>query len=418
MGGSARGRLEQAGDEDWFRFRTTAAQTPVGAYTVSEGASVVVLHTADGTVAGENTESDGNYPITAEVPAGTHYLRVTGWGKLEYTLTLEIVSDDHGDTRETATELAVGGSARGRLELVGDEDWFRFRTTTASTLITAYTASDADTEGELYVTGGATVSDDNSGYHRNFAIEASVPAGTHYLRVRGAGVRDYTLKLVVRGLPPTPTEYVWIPAGRFVMGTPEKYGGEREVRITQGFWMGKYEVTQTEWEAVMGVNPSRFWGCGRCPVERVSWEQVQEFLERLNSLESASGRVYRLPTGAEWEYAARAGTTGARYGELDEIAWWRDNSDGKTHPVGQKRANAWGLHDMLGNVWEFTADWHGGNYPLGPLTDPQGPSTGDSKEGRGGAYYSEEYSVTAWRRYYAGLTNGSQHTGFRLVRTE
>jgi len=143
----------------------------------------------------------------------------------------------------------------------------------------------------------------------------------------------------------------------------------------------------------MGANPSYFTECGsRCPVEQVSWEDVQEFIRRLNEQESGSGYEYRLPTEAQWEYAARAGTTGARHGELDEIAWHSDNSGSETHPVGEKLANAWGLHDMLGNVWEWVADWFA-VYPAGAVTDPQGPDTGSGRVTRGGGWANNARSV-------------------------
>ena len=187
-------------------------------------------------------------------------------------------------------------------------------------------------------------------------------------------------------------EFMWIPPGGFLMGSPEDEEGHRvdelrhEVRISEGFWMEKYEVTQGEWESVMGANPSRFSDCGpKCPVEHVSWFDMDEFIQRLNGRESGKGYRYRPPTEAEWEYAARAGTTGARYGELHSIAWYRDNSGSETHPVGRKRANAWGLHDMLGNVWEWTGDWYD-RYPSGSVTDPQGPSTGSYRVIRGGSW--------------------------------
>ena len=218
-------------------------------------------------------------------------------------------------------------------------------------------------------------------------------------------------------------EFVLIPAGRFVMGSPEgeavRHADERqhEVRISEGFWMGKYEVTQGEWEAVMGSNPSKFKACGaRCPVEMVSWEDAQEFIRRLNGRESGSGYEYRLPAEAEWEYAARAGTAGARYGELGEIAWYGGNSGGRTHPVGQKRGNGWGLHDMLGNVWEWTADWYG-DYPSGMVTDPRGPSTGSHRVLRGGSWYRNAgYVRSAFRSRYSPGSRGNSF-GLRLVRT-
>ena len=218
-------------------------------------------------------------------------------------------------------------------------------------------------------------------------------------------------------------EFVWIPAGSFVMGSPMGEEGripderQHEVRISTAYWMQKYEVTQGEWEAVMGANPSHFSDCGlRCPVEQVSWGDTQEFIRALNSRES--GRAYRLPTEAEWEYAARAGTSGARYGELDLIAWHWDNSGRSTHPVGQKRANAWGLHEMLGNVWEWTGDWYG-EYPPGAVTDPKGPESGSPRVFRGGGWGSFAWFVRSANRInfvapgYRGIG-----IGFRLVRTE
>ena len=256
---------------------------------------------------------------------------------------------------------------------------------------------------------------------------------------------------------PLGMEFAWVPAGRFVMGSP---GGEEgrsvderqhEVRISQGFWMGKYEVTQEEWEAVMGSNPSDFESCGaRCPVERVSWEDVQEYIRKLNERESGSGYVYRLPSEAEWEYAARAGSGGATpEGELrilgrhnapvlDVQAWYGGNSgvsyaggddcsgwEGKQygavrcgpHPVGLKKANGWGLHDMLGNQAEWTADWYGA-YRSGSVTDPRGPSTGWFRVIRGGSWTDNARMVrSAYRnRYLPGGRRGD--LGFRLVRTQ
>ena len=221
---------------------------------------------------------------------------------------------------------------------------------------------------------------------------------------------------------PLEMEFVRIPAGTFVMGSPEDEEGRdtdetrHQVTLSQGFWMGKYEVTQSEWAAVMGSNPSGFKGCLRCPVESVSWDYVQEFLRRLNERESGSGYVYRLPTEAEWEYAARAGTSGARYGELDSIAWFHDNAGGTTHPVGEKEANPWGLHDMLGNVGEWTSDWYG-EYPSVPVTDPAGPSTGSARVFRGGGWPRPAGLIRAAFRYIGGSGTRATFIGFRLVRT-
>jgi formylglycine-generating enzyme required for sulfatase activity len=162
-------------------------------------------------------------------------------------------------------------------------------------------------------------------------------------------------------------EAVYIPAGEFQMGSADGWfnGDEKpahQVVFSEAFWMGKYEVTQAQWEAVMGANPSYFKGCPQCPVKNVSWDDCQEFIKKLN--ERKDGWEYRLPSEAEWEYACRAGTTGDYAGELDEMAWYGSFSG--THPVGEKKANAWGLHDMHGNVSEWCQDrWHE-NYDGAP----------------------------------------------------
>jgi formylglycine-generating enzyme required for sulfatase activity len=155
------------------------------------------------------------------------------------------------------------------------------------------------------------------------------------------------------------------------------------------FYIGKYEVTQKEWREVMGSDPQelRFKGCDNCPVERVSWEDIQQFLAKLNA---KTGKVYRLPTEAEWEYAARGGSSGRGYkysgsNNLDEVAWHYGNSGSKTHPVGQKKVNELGLCDMSGNVWEWCADWYG-DYSSGAQTNPKGPSSGGDLVFRGGSW--------------------------------
>ncbi len=216
-------------------------------------------------------------------------------------------------------------------------------------------------------------------------------------------------------------EFVWCPPGSFLMGSPpdekERQDDERQHRVTlsQGFWIGKYELTQEQWESVMGSNPSRFKG-SRNPVESVSWEDCQAFIKKLNE---DSGGSYRLPTESEWEYACRAGTTtaygfGSSSANLSTYAWYDSNSGRKTHPVGGKKANAWGLHDMHGNVWEWCSDWFG-DYPSGPVTDPKGPDSGSERVERGGTWY--------YYHGYARSANRSRdlpeptfnHLGFRLV---
>ncbi len=213
-------------------------------------------------------------------------------------------------------------------------------------------------------------------------------------------------------------EFVWVPTGGFLMGSTSSEAMDHEqpvtqVRISQGFWPAKYEVTQDQWQAVMGTNPSLFSGCGRCPVEQVSWNEAQAFVGTLN--ERAGGSRYRMPTEAEWEYAARAGTAGARYGNLDAIAWYGRNSGRRTQPVGQKAPNAWGLHDMLGNVWEWVQD-RSGSHPGAEVTDPQGSGVGSSRVYKGGSWRNLEGGCRAASRtgYHPSYRIGL--LGFRVLR--
>ncbi|MCQ2394228.1 MAG: SUMF1/EgtB/PvdO family nonheme iron enzyme [Kiritimatiellae bacterium] len=185
-------------------------------------------------------------------------------------------------------------------------------------------------------------------------------------------------------------KFVWCPPGSFTMGSPtdEDELGDDEtqhpVTLTKGFWMGQYEVTQAQWRSVMGDNPSNFRGDDDRPVERVSWEDCQKFVEKCNAV--VKNVRFVLPTEAQWEYACRAGSTGpfAGTGDLAEMGWCSYNGGEKTHPVGQKKPNAWNLYDMHGNVCEWCADWYG-TYE-GDSTDPTGPASGESRVLRGGGW--------------------------------
>ena len=159
-------------------------------------------------------------------------------------------------------------------------------------------------------------------------------------------------------------------------------GKQHKVTLTKDFHIGVFEVTQGQWEKLMKTNPSNFKDVGKgAPVEKVSWDDCQDFMKKMNGKSKSLG--FRLPTEAEWEYACRAGTEGDIYGEnLDEIAWYDKNSDKTTHEVGKKKPNAWGLYDMLGNVWEWCSDWYG-EYTKGQDKDPVGPRTGSSRVIRG-----------------------------------
>ena len=216
----------------------------------------------------------------------------------------------------------------------------------------------------------------------------------------------------------------WIPAGRFTMGSSSSEEGrdsdesQHQVMLSRGFFMAETECTQGQWEAVMGSNPSNFKGTDR-PVEQVSWGEAVEFCRKLTAKQRQEGVLpegweWRLPTEAEWEYAARAGTTGARHGELDAIAWHGGNSGRETHGVKGKQANAWGLHDMIGNVWEWCGDWYG-DYPTGSVTDPTGPGSGSFRVNRGGSWYFDAGSARSADRFWFGPGDRISNLGFRLA---
>jgi len=186
---------------------------------------------------------------------------------------------------------------------------------------------------------------------------------------------------------------VAIPGGTFSMGSNNGSSDEQPVLNVSlsAYYMGETEVTQALWQAVMGTNPSYHKDCDQCPVEQVSWDDAQRFIRNLNQL---TGKRYRLPTEAEWEYAAKGGQSYTYSGSnvIKEVAWYDGNSKGETHPVKQKRANGYGLFDMTGNVWEWCADWYAADYySKSHDKNPEGPSTGNRQVLRGGSWdYSSE----------------------------
>jgi formylglycine-generating enzyme required for sulfatase activity len=240
-----------------------------------------------------------------------------------------------------------------------------------------------------------------------------------------------------------PLQLVCVKGGTFVMGAPPDERGrfaadtQHTVTITRDFYMGKYEITQRQWRAITGTNPAVETGCGLdCAVERVSWNDIAGaggFLEKLNQQQSTT--KFRLPTEAEWEYAARAGTaTPFWFGDdaacsmtdclqlcvpslIDQNMWWCGNNSARaSKPVGQKPANPWGLHDMHGSVFEWVQDWLGA-YTDAPAVDPQGPATGTSRVIRGGAFNTPLQVCRSAARAGGPVTARDGNYGLRVVRT-
>jgi formylglycine-generating enzyme required for sulfatase activity len=217
-------------------------------------------------------------------------------------------------------------------------------------------------------------------------------------------------------------EFVLIRAGSFMMGS-EKSGDEKpvhKVTFDKPFYMGKYKVTQAQWEAVMGSNPSAYKGA-RNPVENVSWEECQKFMAKLN--EKVPGRQFSLPSEAQWEYACRAGSTGDYcYGDgdgrLNEFAWYSGHAGEKPHPVGEKKPNAWGLYDMHGNLWEFCAEFYHPNYKGAPSDGSAWTQGGTTfKVMRGGGFNNISEYLRSSRRHYLDhpLGDGSRYVSLRCV---
>ncbi len=218
-------------------------------------------------------------------------------------------------------------------------------------------------------------------------------------------------------------EFVLIQKGTFQIGSNNGDADEQPVHrvtLSQPFYLGRYEVTQAQWKEVMGGNPSEFTGDPKRPVTNVSWHDAKEFIRTLNVKERRD--VYRLPTEAEWEYAARAGTTmaysfGDTPGLLDQYGWYERNSGGTTRAVGQLKANRWGLYDMHGNVQEWVRDWYGKKYlSADHQTDPQGPENGSWRVIRGGSIFDSPQRLRSSRRVGFRPADRASYLGFRCVR--
>ena len=308
-----------------------------------------------------------------------------------------------------------------------------------------YNLIDPDSPGGVYILAEAS---SNNG--TNYGISMKSLSGDFGLVTPGTGkklvwnawndwARNYTTNARVRliaddfpstigttnvgnyttNIPPN-TNLVWIPSGSFTMEGPTY------VYLSRSIWMGKFEVTQAEYQSVMSNNPSAFTGNPNRPVEQVTWFEATNYCGVLTARERAAGRIsanwtYRLPTEAEWEYACRAGTTTTYcFGEdplgnrLGFYAWYNVNAGGQTQVVGSRAPNRWGLYDMHGNVWEWCQDWYGG-LSGGNVTDPQGPSSGSYRVLRGGSWYNDaSYCASAYRNGDSP-SNRSNNRGFRVV---
>lgn len=225
-------------------------------------------------------------------------------------------------------------------------------------------------------------------------------------------------------IPFAEPDMVFVQGGTFNMGN-SNFDEDKPVHAITlpSFYIGKYEITQIEWRSVMGTDPMHlgFSGCDDCPVERISWLDIQEFLQKLNA---KTGKIYRLPTEAEWEYAARGGNRSKNYkfsgaDTMDEVAWFGSNSDGKTHPVGTKQANELGIYDMTGNVWEWCKDWYDKNYyKYSPAKNPQGAFSGSVRVLRGGSWVNYPTTSRVTFRDINIPTYWNNAVGFRVVRGE
>jgi formylglycine-generating enzyme required for sulfatase activity len=244
-------------------------------------------------------------------------------------------------------------------------------------------------------------------------------------QIAGAGVAAAGAAAVIAPKPPITNslgmKFVYIEPGEFDMGSPSdernRDGDEtrHRVKITKGFYICTTETTQEQWNELIRQNRS-FWKGDKLPVSEVSWDDAVEFCRRLTDHESKEKRKYRLPTEAEWEYASRAGSTGAFPDgvSLDDLTWYFENSGERYHDVGTKRPNAWGLYDTYGNVREWCQDYYG-PYPTGEVTDPKGPSTGNGRVLRGGSW--DDIARYCRAAYRSEFSPGDRYNtrGFRVV---
>ena len=357
----------------------------------------------------------------------------SGYSNIEYFVINTSVTPPTVTTGSATSVTSSSATLNGTVNPNGSSTTYYFQYGATTSYGTNTTSTSAGS-GSSSVTASASVSGVSSGTTYYYRLVATNSGGSSYGAQRtfttGSSSSTYTNSLG--------QTFVLLPAGMFTMGSPRNEPRrdydetQHQVTLTQPFYMQTTEVTQAQWEAVMGSNPSEFSGRPTCPVEWVSWDDVQPYITKMNLRGEGT---YSLPTEAQWEYAARAGSTtafangpimeykypaiwGCEYDpNLDEMGWYCYNAKDTTHPVGQKKANAWGLYDMHGNVWELCQDWYA-SYPSGSVTDPTGPSTGLARVVRsgGGKWNGYAWMCRSAKRAKISLGGRGNNVGFRLVR--
>jgi formylglycine-generating enzyme required for sulfatase activity len=372
--------------------------------------------------------------LTASISVtGTVDMNTTGTYILTYS-----VADAAGNEANASRTITVVDTTHPVLTLLGDVNMSQAKDSAwVDPGATASDSLDGNLTNSITITG--TVDVNTTGvYTLTYSISdgASNEANaTRVVNVGQASTHNADLNASVQ------LQMLWVEPGTFTMGSPTRETGrstnetEHNVTLTKGFYLGKYEVTQAQYEAVMTGNtdslsatPSEWPNNPNRPVEKVSWADAQIFLTRLNAQQSANipaGWAYVLPTESQWEYACRAGTTTAySWGATIASSNANYNWDGayntgvdfkQTRDVGQYAANPWGFFDMHGNVWEWTADWYGATYPTGnPVVDPTGEASGSNRVLRGGSWYSDGAYLRSARRHSNTPSNRNINFGFRV----
>ena len=426
-------------------------------YTLQEGAMMIVL--PNGTY---------NYTVSA---AGYHAMSDTftvAGSKVEKRITLKADNTTVTLNAPNNAEIWINGSKRGvgvwsgilasgtyifEARKDGHKSGKLTKTISSTPASQSYTLpAPTPITGALTITSiplMAEVSLDGTPAGRTPLDLKNIITGSHTISISKAGYNTYTQTVVIAEgktttlnatltkqtattVTPTPTatsnigeiEMVFVKGGTFTMGATAEQGSDafdfekptHSVTVSD-FYIGKYEVTQAQWRAVMGSNPSCFKG-DNLPVEEVSWDDVQEFIKKLNA---KTGKRFRLPTEAEWEYAARGGNQSKGYkfsgsNSISDVAWYDDNSRRKTHPVGQKRPNELGIYDMSGNVFEWCQDWYSiSAYTSSSQTNPTGPSGGSLRVLRGGSWYLSARGCRVSYRNNSNPDYRSSDYGFRLA---